>query len=169
MYTTQLKLDHNEIPAKINIETGEIKEIRKHVSNLPDGKSKLDYKRFHMKNDRLASVARDTKLLTYEDLGIIDYMCTISEMGTNSLKPLNSDTPTTIMVEKFGIDKRRIKPLFENLFKLGVYLEITYYSAREDREVTYWVLNPYISWKGRIKDDSMFNHFDDCIITRLIK
>ena len=32
----------------------------------------------------------------------------------------------------------------------------------------YWVLNPNISWKGRLKDDSIFKHFSNTDISKLI-
>ena len=168
-YEKTIKLKHHERPAKIDSSTGEVIEIKERPNNIPDGKSLLNYERFHMKNDKLAKVAKQTGLLSYEDLGIIDYMCTISEMGTNSLKPLTDDTSTRDLESLFDIPKNRVKKVFDKLFNLGVYLQITYYSAREDQKLTYWVLNPYISWKGKLRNDSMFKHFNDTAITKLIR
>jgi hypothetical protein len=169
IYDKPIKLQHNEIPGKINQETGEVKPIEKRKNNIPDGKSLLDYEKFHLKNDKLSKVALNLKILSYEELGVIDYMCTLSEFGTNSLKPINNETSLVDLESIFSIPRQRIKSVFQKLFRLGVYLEITYFSAKEEKELTYWVLNPYISWKGRLKDDSMFSHFSDCYITKLIQ
>ena len=51
MYTREIKLKHNELPAKINRETGEITELSySNNRTIPDGKSKLNYKEFGMVN-----------------------------------------------------------------------------------------------------------------------
>lgn len=168
VYNKPIKLKHSEIPAKLDQETGEITVIKKRQNNIPEGKSLLDYERFHMKNDKFSKIALQTKILSYEELGVIDYMCTLSEFGTNSLKPLNDEITSLELEAIFNISRNRVKKLFNKLFQLGVYLQITYYSNTEMTEVTYWVLNPYISWKGKLKEDSMFSHFKDTTITKLL-
>ena len=167
MYTTQVKLNHNEVPAKINMETGEVLTISKRHNNIPDGKSKLDYDRFHIKNDKLSNLVKNG-ILTHEENSIISLMCSMSEMGTNALKPLTDDTNLILLADHFSINRHKVGRVLERLRTLGVFLQIRYFSDSQQKDVSYWVLNPNISWKGRLKDDSMFAHFSDTTITKLL-
>jgi hypothetical protein len=167
-YTQIVKLNHNEVASKINIETGEVTEIKQRVNNIPSGKSKLDYERFYIKNENFTKICKNLKLLTYEELGIVDYMCSISEFNTNSLSPLSDETTNIYLAETFDIPRHRIPKIMKKLFTLGVYLQLKYFSASLHKEVNCWVLNPNISWKGKLKDDSMFEHFKDTTISKLL-
>jgi len=167
MYTAQIKLRHNEVPAKIDLETGEIMEINKKPNNIPDGKSKLDYDRFHIKNDRLSNLVKNG-IISHEENSIISLMCSMAEMGTNALKPITDDTSLLLLGDHFSINRHRVGKVIDRLRILGVFLQIRYYSDSQQKELTYWVLNPNISWKGRLKDDSMFMHFSDTTITKLL-
>ena len=51
MYTQIIKLKDNELPAKINVETGEVKEVDHKKNNIPEGKSKLGYDNFSIINN----------------------------------------------------------------------------------------------------------------------
>lgn len=166
MYKREIKLENYEVPAKINKKTGEVKEVRYRANNIPDGKSRLDYRKYHISNDLFAT--RVQNVFTYEEIGIVSYMSSIAEINTNSLKPLTNETSAVELSERFGIDRRKVKKIFDKLFHWGVYLQITYYSYLEDAKVTYWVLNPFISWKGNLKDDSLFTHFYDTNLTKLL-
>lgn len=168
-YEKTVRLKHHEKAAKINTWTGEVKEVADRPNNIPDGKSKLDYERYHISNDKFIKAVISTGVLDYEHLGIISYMSSIAEINTNSLRPLTNDTTAVDLAEKFGINRKKVKVIFDKLFKVGVFLQLNYYSYSEDREVTYWVLNPYISWKGKLKDDSIFSHFKDTTIAKLLQ
>jgi len=165
-YTKEVKLKHDEVAAKINTRTGEVIEVKQRPNNLPEGKSKLDYKKYHITNDLFAT--RVKGIFSYEEIGIVTYMSSIAEINTNSLKPLTNETSAVILGEKFGIDRKKVKKIFDKLFNWGVYLQLTYYSYSEDAKVTYWVLNPFISWKGNLKDDSIYTHFKDTNLTKLL-
>lgn len=167
MYTQNLKLKHNEVPAKIDMETGEVITISRRVNNLPEGKSKLDYDRFHIKNDNLSNLVRNG-IITHEENSIISLMCSMAEMGTNALKPITDETSLLLLADEFSVNRNRIGKVIERLRTLGVFLQIRYFSHSQQKDVTYWVLNPNISWKGRLKDDSIFNHFHDTTITKLL-
>lgn len=169
MYKKEIKLEDNEIPAIINKETGEIKALEPRPNNFPEGKGKFkEYEKYHITNDRFNKVMLAGNFLSYEEVGIISYMSSIAEINTNSLYPLSNDSSTYQLQEWFNVDRKKIKKILDKFFRLGVFLEITYYSASQERELTYWVLNPNISWKGRLRDDSIFTHFKDTLVTKLL-
>ncbi len=168
-YEQLVKANHNEVVSLTNVETGEIREVKKKLNKIPKGKSKLDYKRYHISNDFFAHTMLSNNVLTNEDLGVITHMSSMAEINTNSLRPLTDETTMRELAERFFLDRRRVDKIFKKLFTLGVYMQMNYFSDSEQREVTYWVLNPYISWKGNLKTDSIFAAFADTTIVRLLK
>jgi hypothetical protein len=48
---------------------------------------------------------------------------------------------------------------------LGVYAHIR---IHETEISEYWILNPYISWKGKLKSDSIFVQFANTKISKLL-
>lgn len=165
MYTIkELKLKDNEAAHVVNKETGEYRELKKRPNNIPKGKSLLNYK-FTKLNQSVIKKLKSQNIFNMEEIGVITYMASICEYNTNSLKPLSNDSSVRELEDFFGINKNRVKKILDNLFKRGVYLSIKIY---ENEEKEYWVLNPWISWKGKLQDDSIFTHFKDTFITRVI-
>lgn len=159
-----IKLNDNESLAVINKETAEVKEIRNRVNNLPDGKSPLVYDSFSIFN-----TGGSAKLLPFfsnVELGVIMRMVIKSEYGTNSLRPFNDDSGVRDIAEGFGISKSSVLKVFNKLFHFGVYLQLKV--SEVDGAKDYWVLNPNISWKGRLKQDSLFAHFANTLVTKII-
>lgn len=169
MYKVEVKLNHNEVAAKVNTETGDTKLVKFRPNNLPEGKSKLDYQRYHISNDLFANRMLSQGILNNEELGIIAHMGSMVEINTNSLRPLTDDTTMKELAERFFVDRRRVDKIFKKLYTLGVYMQMRYFSDSEKKEVEYWVLNPYISWKGNLKNDSIFAAFIDTTIARLLR
>lgn len=165
MYTQELKLRHDEIAVKLNANTGEWKEVKKPSNNLPEGKSVKRMEKFFKMNTPLINKLKHSGLLSMEEIGIITYMATIAEWNTNSLKPLNNETSTRMLEDFFMINKNRVKKVLDKLFKLGVYMQI---KIHKDDLVDYWVLNPNISWKGTLAEDSLFEHFKGTIINSML-
>ena len=148
MYTRSLKLKDNEIPAKINMETGEIKEVRNIFNSIPEGKE------LWLKNEKF------TKMFTYswkflvgnlksDELKVLIVMSLMAQSGTNSMPPLNEDVPMMQMEEYFGVDRRKLPKIFKTLFEIGVFARFEV-ANEEELYKTYWILNPYISFKGRL-------------------
>lgn len=164
MYSKEIKLNQDEVPAKVNIETGEITVINARPSNIPIGKSKLDYDEFSIVNTKVIKIL--SNILSNEELGVILYMITIADFNSNSLNPLCDDLSLRDKAEILNIKKDRVKKITDKLFKLGVYLSIKVYEGQEQE---YWVLNPNISWKGRLVNDSLFQHFKGTTITQLLR
>lgn len=159
-----IKLNDNESLAVINKDTAEVKEIRKRMNNLPDGKSPLVYDSFSIFN-----TGGSAKLLPFFsniELGVIMRMVIKSEYGTNSLRPFNDESGVREIADEFGISKSSVTKIFKKLFQFGVYLQLKV--GEVDGAKEYWVLNPNISWKGRLKQDSLFAHFANTLVTKII-
>ena len=167
-YEQNLHLQHHEVAAKINKETGEVKEQPKRMNKIPKGKSKLNYERYHISNDVFIKKALSSNLLNNEELGIVTHMGSIAEINTNSLRPLTNDVTLKDLSERFQVPIKRVEKIFKKLFSLGVYAQLNYFSYSENQEVTYWVLNPYISWKGTLNNDSIFSAFSDTLVCKLV-
>ena len=163
MYEQVLKLNNNEQAAKVNSETGEITPIKKRMNNIPEGTSKLDYDNFSIVNN--VAIQRLGELLDNEELGVILHMISISDFNSNSLSPLCDELSIRDKASILRINKNRVKSITDKLFRLGVYLSIRVY---EDQEKEYWVLNPNISWRGKLVKDSIFIHFQNTSVTKLL-
>ena len=162
-YTREVKLKHNETLWVGDKVTGDLNELVPDKLNAPVEKSYLNYKHFNIVDSDLFK--KLSKYFTMEELGIIAYMASMAEFNTNSLKPLSDETSLRELEELFNTSKNRVGKIMDKLFKFGVYLQIKVYK-NELKE--YWVLNPNISWKGRLKDDSIFKHFKNTDISKLV-
>jgi hypothetical protein len=165
MYTKQITLEHNELPAKISQETGEVTILKQRPNNIPEGKSYLNYNKFGMLNIELSKKLE--KYFSNTELSIIFKLINRCEFNTNSLKPFNDETSIRTLAEEFNLSTTTVPKVFNKLFDMGVYLQI---KISEDSQVNeYWVLNPYIFWRGKLKDDSLFVRFSNTDISKLLK
>lgn len=164
MYEQTIKIEDNESIMKVNKDTGEVKEVKKRLNNIPNGKSLLDYTDFSIVNNKALNAL--STFLTNEEIGIITKMINRADFNSNSLKPLSDETSIRSLAEEFSIGKNKVSTIFKRLFEIGVYAHIR---IHEDNLSEYWILNPYISWKGKLKDDSIFAHFSSTKIAKLIQ
>lgn len=164
MYTQTIKLKDNELPAKINVETGEVKEVDHKKNNIPEDKSKLNYEEFVIVNQKLYNALTILKLNDTE-IKLVHHLIGISKFNSNSLEPLHDDLQVRYKGELLNIDKSNVNKITQRLFEIGVFLKIEVYT---NSLIKYWVLNPYISWKGNLIPDSLKQHFKDCAITKLL-
>ena len=70
------------------------------------------------------------------------------------------------MAEIFNISPTIVNKTFDKLFDLGVYAQLKISTSNGNE---FWILNPYIYWKGKLKDDSLFIHFYDTTISKLLR
>lgn len=120
MYNKNINLQHDELAAKVNINTGEIKVIEnKKVNSLPTGKSRLDYENFGMINLNMLNVLNNE--LSNIELGIVMVMIMKAEYNTNSLAPLSNEVTVRELAEIFGIGVNTVTKTFKKLADLGVY------------------------------------------------
>ncbi len=163
-YEKTLKYKHHERPARVDMETGEVKEFKDRPNNIPKGKRKLNYTNFSIVNNDVLN--RLSNLLTTEEVGVVFYMVGLSQIGTNSLKPLSNEVSIREISELFKVSRNKVPIIINKLYELGVYLRIGVFVG-EDKD--YWVLNPSISWKGKFVDDSLFLHFKGTVISTLLR
>ena len=165
MYKHTATLQHNERLLKENQETGEVNYIPHIIpANIPDGKSKLDYQEFGMLNIKASKVLE--KHLSNLELSIVFKMISKCEFNTNSLKPLNNETSIRILAEEFNLSVNTVPKVLKRLYDLGVYMQLQI--VENSQENSYWVLNPYIFWRGRLKNDSLFITFSNTDLGRLL-
>jgi len=162
-YKTELELQDNEVAAKLNTETGEIKTVSKKINNIPHGKSKLDYEDFGMINIEMLKILK--KELTHLELSIVLIMISKADFNSNSLKPLNDETSIRTLSKEFNISVNSVPKVIASLRDKGVFAT---FRITEDEPKEYWILNPYIFWKGRLKEDSIFARFQKTKIVKLL-
>lgn len=162
-YEQTLKLKNEEKAMKVNILTGEVTELTKRGNTLPFGKRLVKQTNFSKVNIDAIPLLKDK--LSNIELGIVFQMIGLAEYNTNSLKPLNNDTTVRELSERFGVGINQVKKNFKNLFDLGVYAQLSI--ARDDGN-EFWILNPYISFKGKTAEDSLFDNFQNTQITKYL-
>jgi reverse gyrase len=165
MYIKEIKLNDNEIASKINLETGEVTPLGNRPNNLPKDKSKLNYQNFGMLNLDISKKLE--KYFSNLELAIIFKMINRVEFNSNSLRPFNDETSLRTLSDEFNISKNSVPKIFRKLFEKGVFAQL--HISENDKERDYWILNPYIFWKGTLKQDSIFKHFANTDISKLIK
>lgn len=163
MYEKTFKLRDNEIPAKVNAETGEVVELKSRPNNLPLNKVVFDGG--HFKKTFESSWDYLLKKLSPVELKIVVQMSQMARMNSNSLNPLNNETSMSKIAETFNVDRRKVNTMFGKLFRLGVYAEFRFGSV--DGIKHYWVLNPYISFKGKTIDIGIADLFRETKLAEL--
>ena len=164
MYKKELTLKHNEIAGKINLETGEVTELRDKPNNIPEAKSLLNYQNFGMLNIDLSRKLE--KYFSNLEIAIIFKMINRVEFNTNSLRPFSDETSIRVLSEEFNLSVNSVPKVFSKLYRMGVYAQLQISENSESRD--YWILNPYIFWKSRLKQDSIFEHFKKTDISKLL-
>lgn len=158
-YERTIKLKDNEAPVILNKDTGEIKEIRTIFNSMPEGKEHW------MKNEKFVKMfSYSWKYLTMrlnsDELKVLVIMTLMVEPGTNALTPLNDEVSMLQLQSVFGIERRKIPNILKKLFDIGVYAKFEVSKITEGYK-KYWILNPYVSFKGRLIDHSIIELFFD--------
>lgn len=97
-------------------------------------------------------------VLTDLELRVVSKLCRLAKMNTNSLEPLNDETTQVEIAKTFNLDHRKTKKLFQKLHQLGVYakFDVVYEHIPYTK---YWVLNPYLSFGGKLIQSDIANLF----------
>jgi hypothetical protein len=180
MYTKEVKLRDDEVAAKINTRTGEIFEVKSRPNNIPDNKEVFfpeGY--FHKSYDHAWNYLLE--VLKPVELKIVVQMCQIASVRSNSLQPLNNETTILSLSKKFDIPRNNVNKIFNKLYGHGVYAEFNFAQAPlsfdindtstfNDKYISqkYWVLNPYIAFKGKIIDIGIADLFKETKITKYV-
>ena len=108
-------------------------------------------------------------------------MVSMASVRSNSLKPLNDSTSIMALSETFGIHRNNIKRLLNKIKNHGIYAEFDFSKAPlsfdpndpstfndETKEAKYWVLNPFIVFRGKTIDSVLVDLFKETKITRYV-
>lgn len=147
-YKQEVELKHNESLLKMDNNTGEIKEVNKKKNNIPEGKEVFEPNAVFRK-DYTNSWNFLRRILTPLEFKAAFTLAMMAKANTNSLEPLNDDTTIPELMEILDMSKNKVRPILEKLWNLGVYGKFEVKQA--DKPYTkYWVLNPYLSFSGKI-------------------
>lgn len=157
MYNTTIKLKDNERAAKVNIETGEVNVVSSKNNNIPDGKERFEsaanFHKLYPKSWKFLKAR-----LTTLEFNVAFELALMAKANTNSLEPLNDETTVNQLVERFNIGRNKVTPLFNKLFRLGVYAKFEVYDVTKPY-TKYWILNPYLMFTGKIIESDIANLF----------
>ena len=158
-YEVNLKLEHNESPAKVNMATGEICMLstKKRFSNLKDDENIILPKG---KFTKVFDVTRSFLLerLSKTEWWVLSIMIERALPGTNSMEPIDDDTSMRELERIFKTDRQVLKRALDKLFDIGAYANYSISESGERKK--YWLLNPYVSFKGRKSNSDIMKIFD---------
>lgn len=150
-------LQNNEKLGIVNMETNAIKYIEKRANNIPEGKEIFEPSGIFQKNYTKSWKFLQSKLTPFE-FKVAFQLAMLAKANTNSLEPLNDDMTVNQLADLFNISRNKVTPILAKLFKLGVYgkFEVVKPSVPYTK---YWVLNPYLSFSGKLIYSDIANLF----------
>lgn len=167
-YTREIHLKYNEIPAKVNIETGELTELvdKDSIKTNPEMETFTTEFLFQRTNTEAWKLLRTQT--TDTEFRIAFELALRAKAFTNSLQPLDDNTTTVELAEEFGIRRQDANKLFKKLFDLGVYgrFEVT---EQDKAFKKYWVFNPYLAFNGRAINTNTKNLFSNTTYARVMR
>lgn len=166
-YKKEITLKHNEKPARVNMETGEVKVINVKTTNNNSDFTLLEATSDWNKSFNKAWMYLDD-VLNARQLRIVMFMSKKAKYFTNSLSPLGDDRSMSYLAKYFKSNKNTIKSDLKKLFEYGVYAK---FELTEDNfeHKKYWVFNPYISYNGRGISRRSLGLFDNTTIAKIVK
>jgi hypothetical protein len=147
-YKTTMELKHHESAAIVDLNTGEVRTVKKRFNNIPEGKEIFEPNALFRK-DYTNSWNYLKRVLKPIEFKAAYTLALMAKAHTNSLEPLNDDTTIPELMELLDVSKNIVKPILNKLWDLGVYGKFDIKEA--DKPYTkYWIFNPYLSFNGRI-------------------
>ena len=164
-YEKMVQLNHNEIAAKINIETGELTEVKHRKTTIPSGKQLWQPKSPFTKHYVMGNKIIDwlETILSDQEMKVLWKMTRMIKFETNSLEPLNDDYGISQIAAEFNISRNRVSPILKKLYDLGVYAKFDVKKVNVPY-TKYWILNPYICFSGRLIDSDIAKLFEGTVI-----
>jgi hypothetical protein len=149
VYRDSIDLKKGEVVAAHNPVTGRTRIKRDRPNQLPDGKQPFGVEEKGWRKSFDHSWDYLEEVLTDLELRVVQRLCRMAKMNTNSLEPLDDETTQLEIAEIFSIDRRKALKMFQKFFDLGVYGRFTV--KKEHIPYTkYWILNPYLSFGGKL-------------------
>lgn len=172
-YNSEIRLNHNELPAKVNSETGEITIVPLvHSDRIRHKISSSDLVEFEPGLAFRKDYNLSWKFLD-ENLNPTEFkaawkLAIMAKANTNSLEPLSNDTTLKDLAVFLSIGKNQIDKILKRLWSLGVYGKFEVADADKPFK-RFWILNPYLSFSGKYIDGSIKTIFDGTKICMYIK
>ena len=146
-YKAEINLNHNESPAKVNMETGEVVIVKK------QSKEDKNFVRFQPNSNFSKSYNNSWKWLYYRtsplEYKVAHFLSQKTSPTTNSLMPLSDSSTVTFLSNEFDISLGKVKLIFNKLFELGVFAKFEISERNQNKQYTkYWIFNPYLSFTG---------------------
>lgn len=167
-YDYTFKLRHDEVPFKLNKQTGEYEQLSTKPSNNPDV-STLRHGSFAK---RFSVSWRGLAMLTSKfEYAVAGYMSDKVKPITNSLDPMSDDMSLRELGHHLDISHTQVKGTLDKLFQLGVYgrFDVSIWKDVDFGHKKFWVFNPYLTYNGPVVDDRTRNLFSETIFAKLIK
>ena len=163
-YKETIELGHNEVPARLNLDTGEFLVASKPEKRGDDTLGPNPIKKFSKRNEMAWEVLEtQTSNLEY---AVANKLTRYLKMHTNSLDPLNNDTTLTTLSEEFGVSRKSISGVFDRLFRLGVYGKFELYEMNEKYK-NYWIFNPYLTSNGKYTKKDVLGLFQNTLYAKI--
>jgi|JI9StandDraft_1071089.scaffolds.fasta_scaffold343387_1 C1A family cysteine protease len=167
MYKVEVKLNHNEVAAKVNTETGDTKLVTFRPNNIPDGKELFEPTAF-FKKEYSNSWSYLQKKLNPLEYKVAHSLGILAKANTNSLEPLSDKSTIPDLMEIFNVSKNKVKPILVKLFSLGVYGKFEIVDA--DKGYTkYWIFNPYLSFSGKLIPSDIADLFSNTHVAKAFR
>ena len=154
-YEKLVRAQDNEKIIIRNSETNKEREVKLRKNQIPKNKVLIRGKQFSISNDYVTIRLR--KMMSHIEYSIMNQMIAMAKYDTNSLFPLSEETSKTELAKTFDISKNSVQKVFNRLKELQVYA--TFDCGTGENAIAYWILNPYISWKGKYADEAIPNLF----------
>lgn len=166
-YTAEYNLNHNEVPAKVNVETGETTTLMKRPNNIPEGKRVFEPDALFRKDytNSWKFLERNLKPIEFKAAFTLALK---AKANTNSLEPLSDSTTIPELMEVLGISKNVVKPLLKKLWSIGVYGKFEVSEVGKPY-TKYWILNPYLSFSGKLIDSDIAELFSKTHIAKAFR
>ncbi len=156
-YDVKVSLQHNEVAATINKETGEIKEIRKGYNNIPDDREIFEPQAL-FKKDYTVSWRYLSNNLNALEFKAAYNLALMAKANTNSLQPLSDETTYRQLSKILQVSKNKVDKVLKRLFEIGVYGRFEVYDKTKPY-TKFWLLNPYLSFDGKLIRSDIANLF----------
>lgn len=163
-YEKTVHLEHNESLLKLDNITGDISPIKHRPNNIPiDSEVWLPNAIFQ--KDYTNSWRFLDKHLSAIEMKAAKSLAIRAKAFTNSLQPLDDETTIPELMLVLGLGKNSVTPVLAKLFDIGVYGR--FHVKNWDIPYTcYWLLNPYLTFNGKISKYSISSLFADTHIAK---
>lgn len=161
-YNQEIELYHHEVPAALNPETGEIREIVNHFGKKrnPNMSYHNNRKVFRKTYDNAWNLLRTQT--TTREFGIAQVLALKAQAFTNSLKPLGEELTVIEIAEELGENRNTIMKVINKFFELGV-IGMFSVSSKDKKVIRYWVFNPYLTFNGKIVEKGLSELFAETV------